>query len=83
MPEHTRTTIQLHPDTVGHEAVVDYVGEYRAVPVIGWATVLTIPDDGTLPQITVEPVVEDDCHGSIAIGDLIEEGDASGLIEIL
>jgi hypothetical protein len=82
MPEHTRTTIQLHPDTVGHEAVVDYVGEYRTVPVIGWAVVMTVGDT-PMPQITVEPVVEDDCHGSIAIGDLIEEGDASGLIEIL
>jgi hypothetical protein len=81
MPEHTRTTIQLHPDTVDHRAVIDYGDEHVAVPVVGWAVVLTIGDT-PVPQITVEPVVEDECHGPIALGDLIEEGDAIGLVEI-
>ncbi|KJK56212.1 hypothetical protein [Saccharothrix sp. ST-888] len=82
MPEHTRTTIQLHPDTVDHRAVIDYCDEIRTVPVVGWAVVLTVPNDGTLPQLTVEPVVDDDDFGPIAIGDLIEEGGAAELVEI-
>ncbi|MFI9271852.1 hypothetical protein ACIGXM_14195 [Kitasatospora sp. NPDC052896] len=80
MPE--RITVQLHPSTVDHQALIEYAGENQALPIIGWAVVLTIGET-PFPQLTIEPVVEDDCHGPIALGDLLAEGEALSLLEVL
>lgn len=80
-----RETVQLIPDTVGktaHFRSEMKLEGYESMPLIGWAVVATFEDD-TLPRITVEPVVEDDCHGSIALGDLEEEVGPLTLLEIL
>ncbi|MEV7902189.1 hypothetical protein [Streptomyces anulatus] len=80
-----RETVQLIPDTVGKTAHLrsDFKLEgYESMPLIGWAVIVIFEEDA-LPRMTVEPVVEDDCHGSIALGDLEEEVGPLTLLEIL
>lgn len=80
-----RETVQLIPDKVGKTVRLRSESElagYESMPLIGWAVVVTFEED-ELPRITVEPVVEDDCHGSIALGDLEEEAGPLTLLEIV
>lgn len=80
-----RETVQLIPDTVGKTARFRSEAElegYEALPLIGWAVVVIFEED-ELPRMTVEPVVDDDCHGSIALGDLEEEVGPLTLLEIV
>lgn len=50
--------------------------------VIGWVTVLRIPEDG-MPQLAFEAVVDDeDGFGPISTGDFLTEGGAIDLKEI-
>jgi hypothetical protein len=81
VPQHTRTTIQFHPVTIEQRAVIDYGTEIVETPIIGWAVILVV-GESPIPTISVEPVIEDDCHGAISVGDLIDEGDAAELVEI-
>ncbi|MEW1922285.1 hypothetical protein [Streptomyces sp. NPDC088360] len=80
-----RETIQLIPDRFHKTARFRSESElegYDSMPLVGWAVVLTFEKD-ELPRITVEPVVEDDCHGPIALGDLQEEVGELTLLEIV
>ncbi|WP_405667921.1 hypothetical protein [Streptomyces sp. NBC_00055] len=80
-----RETVQLIPDKVGKTArfrsEIGLAG-YDCMPLIGWAVVVTFEED-ELPRMSVEPVVDDDCHGSIALGDLEEEVGPLTLLEIV
>ncbi|MET9470546.1 hypothetical protein [Streptomyces sp. NPDC002922] len=80
-----RETVQLIPDKVGKTARFrSEIGldGYDCMPLIGWAVVVTFEED-ELPRMSVEPVVDDDCHGSIALGDLEEEVGPLTLLEIV
>ncbi|MEV6310009.1 hypothetical protein AB0M10_15590 [Streptomyces sp. NPDC051840] len=80
-----RETVVLIPDTCGKTAVLRSelgLEGYESLPLIGWAVVATFTH-GEMPGITVEPVVEDDCMGSVALGDLAEEAGPLTLTEIL
>ncbi|MEU3979611.1 hypothetical protein AB0465_18110 [Streptomyces griseoviridis] len=80
-----RETVQLIPDKVGKTARFESeigVRGYDCLPLVGWAVVVTFQDD-ELPRITVEPVVDDDCMGPVAIGDLEEEVGPLTLLEIV
>ncbi|WP_329147301.1 hypothetical protein OIU91_16900 [Streptomyces sp. NBC_01456] len=79
-----RVTVQLIPDTTNKtcrfrsEAGLDGFDE---MPLTGWAVVLTL-QPGEAPVMTVEPVVDDDCHGPIALGDLEVEVGELTLLEV-
>ncbi|WP_369042213.1 hypothetical protein [Streptomyces sp. Midd1] len=80
-----RETVQLIPDKVGKTARFrsdSGLEGYDCMPLVGWAVVATFAED-ELPRITVEPVVDDDCHGAIALGDLEEEVGPLTLLEIV
>lgn len=80
-----RETVQLIPDKVGKTAhFTSEIGlaGYDCLPLVGWAVVVTFAED-ELPRITVEPVVDDDCMGPVALGDLEEEVGPLTLREIL
>ncbi|MGW3153695.1 hypothetical protein [Streptomyces sp. NPDC001089] len=80
-----RETVQLIPDKVGKTARFrseSGLDGYDSMPLIGWAVVVTFEED-ELPRMTVEPVVDDDDHGSIALGDLEEEVGPLTLLEIV
>lgn len=55
---------------------------YDRLPLVGWAVVVTFRAE-ELPQITVEPVVDDRCMGPVPLGDLEEEAGPLTLLEIL
>ncbi|MFJ4739055.1 hypothetical protein [Streptomyces sp. NPDC088775] len=70
-----RITVQLIPDTTNK--VARFRSEYGIdgfdeMPLTGWAVVITLQPDAP-PVMTIEPVVDDRCHGPIALGDLEEE----------
>lgn len=80
-----RETVQLIPDKVGKTARLQSeirLDGYESLPLVGWAVVVTFEED-ELPRITVEPVVDDDCMGPVALGDLEEEVGPLTLLEIL
>ncbi|MFF1693150.1 hypothetical protein ACFVXC_05910 [Streptomyces sp. NPDC058257] len=80
-----RETVQLIPDKVGKTArFTSEIGVqgYDCLPLVGWAVVVTFAPD-ELPRITVEPVVDDDCMGPVALGDLEEEVGPLTLLEIV
>jgi hypothetical protein len=80
-----RETVQLIPDTVGKTArFTSEIGVegYDCLPLVGWAVVATFTE-GELPRLTVEPVVDDDCMGPVALGDLEEEAGPLTLQEIV
>ncbi|MFF8283359.1 hypothetical protein ACF06W_11620 [Streptomyces albus] len=80
-----RITCQIVPDTTGKTALFrSEVGldGFERLPLIGWAVVLTVRP-GSYPLLSLEPVVDDACHGSIALGDLEEEVGPLTLLEIV
>lgn len=57
-------------------------GDDILLEVVGWVTVLRIPENG-IPQIEFEPVVDDsEGFGPISAGDFLAEGGAIGLTGI-
>lgn len=56
-------------------------GEDLLLEVVGWVLVLRLPEDD-LPQLSFEPVVDDECFGPISAGDFLYEGGALGLKEV-
>ncbi|MEU1816071.1 hypothetical protein ABZ543_12870 [Streptomyces roseifaciens] len=77
-----RICVQLVPDRTGKNAVFqDTDGSTVSLPVIGWATVLVL-EDGLLPRVSFEPVVDEECFGPIALGCLYAEGAGLELIEV-
>ena len=82
-----REVVQLIADTTGKTAHLrsefGLLEEgHDHMPLTGWAVVATFVA-GELPQITVEPVVDDDCMGPVPLGDLEEELGPLTLLEIL
>ncbi|UXX94027.1 hypothetical protein N7U49_21720 [Streptomyces sp. AD2-2] len=80
-----RETVQIFPDKVGKTAVLRSelgLEGYDSMPLVGWAVVVVFDED-ELPRLCVEPVVDDDCHGAIALGDLEEEVGPLTLLEIV
>lgn len=80
-----REVTQLIPDTTGKVARLrSEIGMegYDSLPLTGWAVVATFTA-GELPEVTVEPVVDDDCMGPVPLGDLEEEVGPLTLLEIL
>lgn len=81
-----RVTCQLIPDTTGKIAKFhdddQPVGEPFTLPIVGWAVVMIL-NHGTQPLVVVEPVVDEECHGPIALGDLQVECPFLELDEVL
>ena len=73
IPDTTGKTCQFRPSSGDTES------EY--LPLVGWAVVIRV-HEGELPQTTFEPVVHDECHGPIALGDLEEEVGPLTLVDI-
>lgn len=80
-----REVVQLIPDKTGKVAHLRSefgIEGYDEIPLTGWAVVVTFLA-GELPQITVEPVVDDSCMGPVPLGDLEEEAGPLTLLELL
>lgn len=81
-----RLTTQNIPDTTGKVARFreggQSVGDAFTLPVVGWSVVLILAQD-QLPRLVLEPVVEEDSHGPIALGDLQAECPFLELEEVL
>ncbi|MFC9505384.1 hypothetical protein [Streptomyces sp. NPDC057002] len=80
-----REVVQLIPDKTSKIARLRSefgLEGYDELPLVGWAVVVTFLA-GELPQITVEPVVDDDCMGPVPLGDLMEEAGPLTLLEVL
>ena len=79
-----RIVAQLIPDTTGKTVQVRSeagMPDMEYLPLAGWAVVLRARE-GQTPTVTLEPVVVDDCHGPIALGDLEEEVGPLTLVDI-
>ena len=82
--DHGRIVAQLIPDNTGKtcqfrsEAGVE---EMEYLDLIGWAVVIRTCE-GEMPQVTFEPVVDDECHGPIVLGDLEDEVGPLTLVDI-
>ncbi|AZM47788.1 hypothetical protein DMB38_20135 [Streptomyces sp. WAC 06738] len=74
IPDHTSKIARLHSE-------IGLCG-YEERDLVGWAVVVTFRA-GELPEISVEPVVDDDCMGPVPLGDLMEEAGPLTLLEIL
>ncbi|NIY68032.1 hypothetical protein SMALB_6110 [Streptomyces malaysiensis] len=75
---------QLIPDTTGKTAQFRSEAGFddmEYLPLMGWAIVIRVRP-GQLPEVFFEPVVEDRCHGPIALGDLEEEVGPLTLLDI-
>lgn len=77
-----RITCQLIPDSTGKFATLAGLDDKEfTLPVVGWAVVLEM-EDNQLPRLLVEPVVDEECYGPIAVGDLICEEGFLRLVEV-
>ncbi|MFE2539071.1 hypothetical protein [Actinacidiphila glaucinigra] len=79
-----RIVAQLIPDTTGKTCQVRSAAgdtEMEYLPLVGWAVVIRARE-GQMPDVTFEPVVDDECHGPIALGDLEEEVGPLTLVDI-
>ncbi|WP_326745276.1 hypothetical protein [Streptomyces sp. NBC_01760] len=79
-----RIVTQFIPDTTGKTCEFRHVSaapDTQFLPLVGWAVVVRSRED-KLPEVTYEPVVDDECHGPIALGDLEEEVGPLTLVDI-
>lgn len=82
--DHGRIVTHLIPDTTGKTCQFrseSAEAETEFLPLVGWAVVIRTRE-GEMPQVTFEPVVEDEYHGPIALGDLEEEVGPLSLVDI-
>ena len=79
-----RIVTQLIPDTTGKTCQFrseSGATDMEYLPLAGWAVVIRA-HEGEMPEVTFEPVVVDECHGPIALGDLEEEVGPLTLVDI-
>jgi hypothetical protein len=81
--DENRIVTQLIPDTTGKtchfRTLPGLEKEAEYLPLVGWAIVIRV-NPGDVPDVALEPVVDDLCHGPIALGDLEQE---TGELELL
>ncbi|WNI17600.1 hypothetical protein [Actinacidiphila sp. ITFR-21] len=82
--DNRRITTQIIPDDtnkfVRFRSEIGLDG-YEEMPLVAWAVVITL-QSGAPPIQTLEPVVDDRCHGPIALGDLELEVGPLTLLEV-
>lgn len=78
-----RIVTQLIPDSTGKTCQFrsETAPDMEYLPLVGWAVVIRARE-GQMPAVTFEPVVDDECHGPIALGDLEEEVGPLTLVDI-
>jgi hypothetical protein len=79
-----RIVTHLIPDTTGKTCQFrseSGEAEMQYLPLVGWAVVIRA-HEGEMPEVTFEPVVNDEYHGPIALGDLEEEVGPLTLVDI-
>ncbi|MGW3153694.1 hypothetical protein [Streptomyces sp. NPDC001089] len=82
--DHDRLVTQFIPDTTGKTCEFRSAageGAVESLPLAGWAVVVRSREN-KLPDVTYEPVVDDPCHGPIALGDLEREVGPLTLVDI-
>ncbi|WP_406362494.1 hypothetical protein [Streptomyces sp. NBC_01579] len=78
-----RIVTQFIPDTTGKTCEFRPLSapDTQFLPLVGWAVVVRSRED-KLPEVTYEPVVDDEYRGPIALGDLEEEVGPLTLVDI-
>lgn len=82
--DNQRIVAQLIADTTGKTCqfrVLRDLEDCEYMPLVGWAVVIWAKP-GEHPEVTLEPVVDDRCHGPIPLGELEREVGELELVDI-